>query len=79
MANHFIELFSLKKVRDWYARFERPISSLSLIGGFIFNAIALTRVDEFWENFWIIVHILLVATCNPLHRVQIQQSCTSGL
>lgn len=52
-----------KKALSWYGRFERPISSVSLVSGFIFNAIALTRVDLFWENFWVVVHLLLVATC----------------
>jgi hypothetical protein len=51
------------RARDWYARFERPISSLSLLGGFIFNIFALTRVDEFKENFWIGIHILVAAAC----------------
>lgn len=56
-------MFGLKIVRDWYGRFERPISSLSLIGGFVFDAIFLKRVDLFWENFWIIIHLVVVASC----------------
>jgi Protein of unknown function (DUF2914) len=51
------------RVRDWYKKFERPISSLSLIGGFVFDALTLKRVDEFWENFWIVGHLLIVAIC----------------
>ncbi len=47
----------------WYARFERPLSSLSLIGGFVFDAVFLKRADQFKENFWIIVHLLIVAVC----------------
>ena len=31
--------------RSWYGRFERPISSLSLIAGFVFDALTLKRVD----------------------------------
>ncbi len=50
-------------VRDWYKKFETPISSLSLIGGFVFDALTLTRVDQFWENFWVGAHLLIVATC----------------
>jgi hypothetical protein len=49
--------------RDWYARFERPISSISLVGGFVFDAVTLTRVDLFWENVWVGVHLLIVASC----------------
>jgi len=50
----------IKTTRSWYGRFERPISSLSLILGFVFDAITLKRVDMFWENFWIIAHIVIV-------------------
>jgi hypothetical protein len=52
---------SVTHIRNFYARFERPISSFSLVGGFVFDAITLTRVDEFWENFWIGAHLLIVA------------------
>lgn len=64
--------------RDWYAKFERPISSISLVGGFVFDAFTLTRVDLFWENIWVVVHLLIVATSifwinrmeNGPHRAQ---------
>lgn len=51
----------LAKTRGWYGRFERPISSLSLILGFIFDAVTLKRVDTLWENLWILSHIIIVA------------------
>jgi hypothetical protein len=54
-----------KKVSDpvikWYGKYERPISSLSLIGGFVFDALTLKRVDEVWENIWVLGHLVLVA------------------
>ena len=50
----------IEKTRSWYSRFERPISSLSLILGFIFDAITLKRVDTLWENIWIAGHIIIV-------------------
>jgi hypothetical protein len=59
----FIGVQMLRNVRNWYARFERPISSASLIGGFVFDAVTLRRVDTFWENFWVVVHLLVVAVC----------------
>ncbi|MDP2599030.1 MAG: DUF2914 domain-containing protein [Candidatus Liptonbacteria bacterium] len=55
--------FSISRVGSWYARFERPISSFSLVGGFVFDALTLKRVDMFWENFWVVAHLLLVAIC----------------
>ena len=51
------------RIRRWYATYERPISSLSLVGGFVFNVLALTRVDLFWDNFWIGAHLFIVAGC----------------
>ena len=51
----------LKPLYDWYGRFERPISSLSLVLGFVFDAVTLQRVDTLWENLWIFGHLLIVA------------------
>jgi hypothetical protein len=53
----------LKQAGSWYARFERSFSSISLVGGFVFDAITLTRVDEFWENFWVVAHLAIVTAC----------------
>lgn len=52
---------SLNNIRDWYGRYERPISSVSLIGGFAFDAITLQRLDLFWENLWVAAHFIPVA------------------
>jgi Protein of unknown function (DUF2914) len=49
--------------RRGYARLERPISSLSLVGGFVFDALTLRRVDVFWENFWVAGHLAVVTVC----------------
>lgn len=53
-----------KKVGDplkrWYAKYERPVSSLSLVGGFVFDAITLKRVDALWENIWVLGHLVLI-------------------
>lgn len=51
------------RVRGWYGRFERPISSLSLVGGFVFDALTLRRVDLFWDNIWVVGHLVIVTTC----------------
>lgn len=47
-------------VRNFYGRFERPISSLSLIFGFVFDALTLKRVDTLWENVWIFGHLVVI-------------------
>lgn len=60
-------------VRNWYGKFERPISSLSLIGGFVFDAVTLQRIDLFWDNFWVIAHLAIVGTCIVfINRIDLQ-------
>jgi hypothetical protein len=59
------------KIRNWYGKYERPISSISLVGGFVFDAITLKRVDLFWENFWVVAHLVIVGACIVLvHAIE---------
>ena len=51
----------LAKVSNFYKRFEKYISAVGLIYGFIFTSLTLTRVDMFLENFWIVVHLIVAA------------------
>lgn len=51
----------LNKFSDFYKKFEIYISPIGLIFGFIFTSLTLTRVDMFIENFWIVMHLLIVA------------------
>lgn len=51
----------IKKFERWYHKYDRPLSSLSLIGGFVFDALTLRRVDTLWENLWVVVHLVIVA------------------
>ena len=53
-------MFFINPIRNFYGRFERPISSLSLILGFIFDALTLKRVDMLWENVWILGHLIII-------------------
>ena len=50
-----------ERIRGFYSRYERHISSTALVGGFLFDIFTLTRVDEFLENFWIMGHLLVAA------------------
>lgn len=50
----------IEPIRNFYGRFERPISSFSLIFGFVFDAVTLKRVDTLWENLWILGHLIIV-------------------
>jgi len=59
----FLESTFFGRLTSRYSRLEQPISSVSLLGGFAFDALTLKRVDMFWENFWVVVHLVLVAAC----------------
>ena len=48
------------KTSLWYGKYERPISSVSLVGGFVFDALTLERIDRVWDNFWVLAHIVIV-------------------
>lgn len=57
-------------IRNFYGRFERPISSLSLIAGFVFDVLTLKRLDTLWENSWILGHIIIVGVFIALIHIQ---------
>jgi hypothetical protein len=52
-----------ERVRSGYGRLKRPISSLSLFGGFVFDAVTLKRIDMFWENLWVVAHLVVAGAC----------------
>lgn len=72
----FAGIRMLRHVRGWYVRYERPVSSACLVGGFVFDALTLHRVDTLWENFWVVVHLVVVAVCIVL--VNRQENLGSG-
>ncbi|TSC70439.1 MAG: hypothetical protein CEO12_373 [Parcubacteria group bacterium Gr01-1014_46] len=50
----------IEYVRDWYGRYERPVSSFSLFFGFIFDLLTITRLDATWTSVYILIHIFLI-------------------
>src|SRR6185369_14597985 len=61
---------AIEAIRSWYGRYERPISSLSLISGFVFDALTLHLVDTLWENIWVFGHIIIVGLFIILIHIQ---------
>lgn len=57
-------------IRNFYGRFERPISSFSLIFGFVFDALTLKRVDTLWENVWVLAHLIIIGIFITLIHLQ---------
>jgi hypothetical protein len=47
------------RLKKWYLKYERHLSSASLLGGFVFDIFALKRVDLFIENLWVVLHLLM--------------------
>lgn len=56
-------MVQISYIKDFYYKYEKHISSISLILGFVWNALFLKRVDLFWENFWVVLHLLVVGAC----------------
>ena len=63
-------MFLIHHIRNFYSRFERPISSFSLVLGFVFDAMTLKRVDTLWENLWILGHLVIVGLFITLIHLQ---------
>ena len=53
----------LSRARSFYARIQRSVLVPTFIAGFVFDAVTLTRVDGFWENFWVVGHLAIVTVC----------------
>lgn len=47
------------RVKDTAARYERHISVIALLGGFIFDSLTLTRIDKLYDNIVVIIYLLL--------------------
>ncbi|MHB0978059.1 MAG: DUF2914 domain-containing protein [Minisyncoccota bacterium] len=50
-------------IQSWYQKYERRVSSFSLLGGFIFDTLTLSRVDALRDNLWVAINLVLVAVC----------------
>jgi hypothetical protein len=46
--------------RDWYGKYERPVSSFSLFFGFIFDLLTISRLDATWTSIYITSHLVLI-------------------
>lgn len=66
------------KISFWYKKYDRPLSSFSLIGGFVFDALTLKRVDSLWENFWVAGHLLVVAVTIILLNIDEEKRKKTG-
>lgn len=70
------------RVREFFERNERHISTLFLVGGFIFDTLTLRRIDVLWDNALIILYLMLTAVgivVLHLHRGEILRHRLIGL
>ncbi len=47
-------------IRDWYGKYERPVSSFSLFFGFVFDLLTISRLDATWTSIYISAHLVLI-------------------
>ncbi|KKP86886.1 MAG: hypothetical protein UR90_C0018G0003 [Parcubacteria group bacterium GW2011_GWC1_35_8] len=71
-------MFFIEPIRNFYGRFERPISSLSLILGFVFDAFTLRRVDTLFENVWILGHLIILGIFIILIHIKENEAGSEG-
>lgn len=45
---------------NWYGKYERPVTSISLFTGFIFDLITISRLDATWTSLYIMIHLVLI-------------------
>src|SRR3989338_11666945 len=49
--------------KEFFDKYESRISALFLVLGFTFDYFTLTRVDFFWDNFFIALYLVLAGGC----------------
>lgn len=54
---------NLERLRDIYEEKEVHISTVTLVGGFIFDSLTMKNIDSFWDNVWIIFNIVSICVC----------------
>lgn len=59
-----------EKAHEWYKKFERPVSSLSFIFGFIVDSLTLRRIDAFRDNLWIVFLLAVAGLFIALTHIQ---------
>lgn len=53
----------IHNIQVWYEKYEKRLSSFSLLGGFVFDAFTLSRVDALRDNLWVTVNLVVVSIC----------------
>ena len=49
----------MERIKIFFDKYESYLSSGTLVAGFIFDFLTLHRVDVFWDNFFIVLYVLL--------------------
>lgn len=61
----------ITKAIDWYGAHEKRVSSFFLLLGFVIDSLTLRRIDQVWENLWVLGHILGIAILMVLiHKLE---------
>lgn len=51
----------LKLAKQWYLDHEKQLVPIALLGGFIFDWLTVTRIDQLYENILLVVYMLIAA------------------
>ena len=53
---------SFQNLKQFFDKYESYLSALTLFLGFIFDYLTLERVDLFWDNFFIVLYLIITGT-----------------
>jgi len=67
-------MFFIEPIANFYERFEKRISSLFLIFGFIFDTFTIKRVDTLFENLFIFGYLIIIGVCIILIHLKEHES-----
>lgn len=54
-----MNLHKIKELKDWYEKYERRFSTITLAFGFVFDSLTLQRIDALRENLWLAMNLVL--------------------
>lgn len=75
-----MSFFNPKKLLALWARYERPLSTVSLILGFSFDLIVAKRPDSVYDNVLLLAYLLVAASCIIiLNRRSLRPSKVDGI
>jgi len=53
----------IAQLKEWYEEHERRLATFSLLFGFVFDSLTLTRIDALQDNLWLFGNLVVIGVC----------------